>query len=47
MWYRIPTETANVFDLEPGDAIRIDPAETRQIHNGDAASRLILAGANR
>jgi mannose-6-phosphate isomerase-like protein (cupin superfamily) len=34
-------------DLEPGDAIRVDPEETRQIHNGDTRSRLVLAGANR
>jgi mannose-6-phosphate isomerase-like protein (cupin superfamily) len=33
--------------LSPGDAIRVDPGETRQIRNGDGASRLVLAGANR
>lgn len=31
--------------LEPGDAVRLDPAETRQI-SVEEESRLILAGAN-
>ena len=34
-------------ELEPGDGVLIDPAETRQVHNGDTDSRLIFAGANR
>jgi quercetin dioxygenase-like cupin family protein len=33
--------------LSPGDAVLVPPDATRQIHNGDAESRLILAGANR
>ena len=33
-------------ELDPGDAVRVDPEETRQIHNGDSRSRLVLAGAN-
>lgn len=32
--------------LESGDAIRLDPEETRQIHNtGDERATLVLAGA--
>ncbi|MFU8867797.1 cupin domain-containing protein [Natronococcus sp.] len=32
--------------LEGGDAIRLDPEETRQIHNGgDERATLVLAGA--
>lgn len=31
--------------LEPGDAVRIDPAETRQLR-AETESRLVLAGAN-
>ena len=32
-------------DLEEGDAIRIPPAATHQIHNGDVESRFVLIGA--
>jgi hypothetical protein len=31
--------------MEPGDALRIDPASSRRIENGDAASLFVLAGA--
>jgi mannose-6-phosphate isomerase-like protein (cupin superfamily) len=31
--------------MEAGDALRIDPKSTRQIHNGDAESMFVLAGA--
>ena len=31
--------------MEAGDALRIDPESTRQIHNGDAESMFVLAGA--
>jgi len=41
------TVDGETVDLDPGDAICIDPDETRQLHNGDTASRLVLAGANR
>lgn len=33
--------------LDPGDAVRIDPDATRQIRVGDSRSRLVLAGADR
>ena len=32
-------------ELTAGDAIRIDPAASRQIHNGDAESLFVLVGA--
>jgi mannose-6-phosphate isomerase-like protein (cupin superfamily) len=31
--------------LSPGDALRVDPGADRQIHNGDAESRFVIAGA--
>ena len=31
--------------MEVGDAVRIAPDATRQIHNGEKASRFILVGA--
>jgi len=31
--------------MAPGDALRIDPDERRQIENGDAESTFVLAGA--
>jgi len=31
--------------MDAGDALRIDPDSTRQIHNGDAESMFVLAGA--
>ena len=31
--------------MEAGDALRVDPESTRQIHNGDAESLFVLAGA--
>ena len=31
--------------MEAGDVMRIDPDSTRQIHNGDAESLFVLAGA--
>ena len=31
--------------MEAGDALRVDPESTRQIHNGDAESKFVLAGA--
>jgi len=31
--------------MEAGDALRIDPDSTRQIHNGDEESLFVLAGA--
>ena len=31
--------------LEPGDAIRISPTDTRQLRNGDTESFLLVAGA--
>lgn len=31
--------------MEAGDALRIDPEETRRIRNGDTESTFILAGA--
>ncbi|MFB6104011.1 MAG: cupin domain-containing protein [Halobacteriaceae archaeon] len=34
-------------DLDPGDAVRIDPEDTRQLRVGDTASRLVLVGADR
>jgi len=40
------TIDGETVDLEPGDAVRIDPDETRQVHNGDTASRFVFAGAN-
>lgn len=33
--------------LEPGEVLRVDAAETRQIRNRDAPSRLVLVGAPR
>ncbi|MFB6173456.1 MAG: cupin domain-containing protein [Halobacteriales archaeon] len=32
-------------ELEPGDAVRVPAGATRRIENGDAESRLVLAGA--
>jgi mannose-6-phosphate isomerase-like protein (cupin superfamily) len=32
-------------ELQAGDALRIDPAARRQIHNGDAESLFVLVGA--
>jgi quercetin dioxygenase-like cupin family protein len=31
--------------MDAGDAVRISPEATRQIHNGDAESRFVLVGA--
>ncbi|MFO7834334.1 MAG: cupin domain-containing protein [Halohasta sp.] len=31
--------------MTAGDALRVDPESTRQIHNGDAESTFVLAGA--
>ena len=31
--------------LSPGDALRVDPGASRQIHNGDAESTFVIAGA--
>ena len=31
--------------MEAGDALRVDPDSTRQIHNGDDESLFVLAGA--
>lgn len=31
--------------MTAGDALRVAPEETRQIHNGDAESRFVLVGA--
>ncbi|WP_158058138.1 cupin domain-containing protein [Halorussus halophilus] len=31
--------------MESGDALRIAPESTRQIHNGDTESRFVLVGA--
>jgi mannose-6-phosphate isomerase-like protein (cupin superfamily) len=31
--------------LEAGDAVRVGPDSRRQIHNGDAASTFVVAGA--
>ncbi|WP_277554609.1 cupin domain-containing protein [Halobaculum limi] len=41
------TVTVDGEDVEMtgGDAIRIDPGATRQIHNGDAESTFVLVGA--
>lgn len=37
---------AETVELSVGEAIRLDPEETRQIHNrGDERARLVLAGA--
>jgi mannose-6-phosphate isomerase-like protein (cupin superfamily) len=33
------------LSLSPGDALRVDPDATRQIHNGDTESRFVVAGA--
>lgn len=33
--------------LEPGDAVRIDPDETREIRVGDTESRMLLVGADK
>ncbi|WP_253738843.1 cupin domain-containing protein [Halohasta salina] len=32
--------------LTAGDALRVDPESTRQIHNGDEESLFVLAGAS-
>lgn len=32
-------------ELEAGDALRLDPESTRQIHNGDTDSTFVLVGA--
>ncbi|WP_435125619.1 cupin domain-containing protein [Halobaculum sp. D14] len=32
-------------EMEAGDALRVDPADERQIHNGDAESTFVIAGA--
>lgn len=32
-------------ELRPGDAIRVDPDASRQIHNGDEESLFVVAGA--
>lgn len=32
-------------DLTEGDALRIDPEDTRRIENGDVDSTFVLAGA--
>lgn len=34
-----------VVEMTAGDAVRIPPESTRQIHNGDVESRFVLAGA--
>ena len=31
--------------MTAGDALRVDPDSTRQLHNGDAESMFVLAGA--
>jgi mannose-6-phosphate isomerase-like protein (cupin superfamily) len=42
----ITVHVANdTVELTEGDAIRIDPATSRQIVNGETASRLVLVGA--
>jgi uncharacterized cupin superfamily protein len=41
------TVDGETVDLDPGDAGLVDPDETRQLHDGDGESRLILAGADR
>jgi len=33
------------IEMSPGDALRVDPEHSRQIHNGDESSRLVIAGA--
>jgi len=33
------------IQMTAGDALRVDPESTRQIHNGDAESMFVLAGA--
>ncbi len=33
------------IDLEEGDAVRVAPAATRQIRNGEAPSTFVVAGA--
>lgn len=40
------TVDGETVDLEPGDAVRLDPEETRQIHDVTEESRFVLAGAN-
>lgn len=32
-------------ELGPGDALRVAPASTRQLRNGDVESRLVIVGA--
>lgn len=32
-------------DLDPGEAVRVDPSATRQIQNGDQPSTFVIAGA--
>lgn len=34
-------------DLAPGDAVRIDPEETREIRVGEEATRMVLVGADK
>lgn len=31
--------------MEPGDALRVSPGATRQMHNGDEESRFVIVGA--
>ncbi|WP_436930349.1 cupin domain-containing protein [Halosimplex halobium] len=39
------TVAGDEVPMEPGDALRIDPDERRQIENGDAESTFVLVGA--
>lgn len=50
VYYLVEGEVTIVVDDEPvemgpGDALRVDPEHTRQIHAGDEESLLVIAGA--
>ncbi len=39
------TVEGDTLELRPGDAVRVEPHETRYIENGDTPSTLVIAGA--
>lgn len=50
MYYLVSGEATLVvedkeLDLEPGDAVRVSPEDTRELRNGPEESTFVIAGA--